>query len=90
MYYEQEERIYGHDEWIHESDVPNIEDTQDYITGLIEAIYVSGNIAKLEHCIEELAHIYDVKYEYREPQIDTKKHPLMQWFVETQNLNRRI
>ena len=47
--------------WVREEDVPSLEDTQDFLGGIIEALQNKDN-NMLTHCLEELCHIYDVEY----------------------------
>ena len=37
--------------------------TQDFLEGIMESMYTTGNIKTLEHCLEELCDIYDVNFE---------------------------
>jgi hypothetical protein len=59
-------------------------DTQDYLQGIVEAIYIDGNTKKLEHCLEELCHIHKVEYTLNELKIAKKPHPILEWYVDMQ------
>jgi len=45
-------------------DMELIDDTQDYLVGVVQALYDEGDTEKLERCIEELCSLY--KIEFRE------------------------
>jgi len=49
--------------WVREEDIPSQEDTRDFIKGVVEALYKTRDTGMLEHCLEELCHLYDVELE---------------------------
>lgn len=36
--------------------------SKDYVLGLVESVYESGDLEKLKHCLEELCFIHDVDF----------------------------
>jgi len=83
--------------YVHEDDLPNFDDTRDFLSGIVESLYKTGNVESLEHCLEELCAQYDVEFEPKVPQLETKnKNRLMHWYlgyqratIENMNSTRR-
>lgn len=69
------------DGYIHESDLPNFDSTRDYLQGIVEAVYKTGDLEMLEHCLEELCGQFELKYEMGELQLAKKKNGLMTWYL---------
>ena len=68
--------------YVKAEDLPNFEDTRDFLLGIQEAIYKTGDIEILEHCLEELCHQYQVEFKPKAPQVETKnKNRLMHWYL---------
>jgi len=77
--YEPDPSDYG---LIREEDVPSLSDTQDFLKGIVEALYTKADVSQLEHCVEELCHLYDVEFEPKAPVIEEKnKNRLMHWYL---------
>ena len=82
--------------WVRKEDIPSAEDTQDFLKGIVEALYKTGNMSDLEHCVEELCGLHDVECEQNSPQVEQKnKNRLMHWCLGYQRAtieltNRRI
>lgn len=68
--------------WVHEDDLPDFDHCKDMLQGCLEALYKSGDVAKLEDCLEELCHQLDVKFELGTPELEkTGRRDLMQWYL---------
>ena len=67
--------------WIHENDVPSIEETSDFLTGLLESVYESGDMSKMEHCLEELCHLYGVEFTPKQKKIQKKTNDQTKWYL---------
>jgi len=68
--------------WVHEDDLPEMAAVEDFLKGIYESLYVTGNVDKLEGCLEELFHQFDMKFELGKVQIEKKKQrDLMQWYL---------
>lgn len=70
-------------------------DTQNYLEGVMESLYESLDINKLEHCLEELCEIYDVKfdpkpikvcYEREQSTTDVTNIPIREWYISSECL----
>jgi hypothetical protein len=71
MIYDDRSYEFVKDDFIHKNDLPT-EKTRDYLEGLKEALYKTGDIKNLEHCLEELCALYEVKFEDKEPIISMR------------------
>lgn len=68
--------------WVQEDSLPNFDDTKDFLKGIVESLYETGNVEQLEHCIEELCFQYDVKFKEKEPKLKNKEEDkLMNWYL---------
>jgi len=68
--------------WVHEDDIPNTDEVQDYLIGMLNALYHDGNVSRLEGCLEELCHLFDVEYKGGDCLLEKKKpRDLMQWYL---------
>lgn len=47
--------------WIHKDDVPDLDHCMDMLKGILEAVYVTGNVEELENCLDELSGQFDLK-----------------------------
>lgn len=71
--------------WVREEELPNFNDTRDYLQGIMEALYKDGNVEKLEDCLEELCGLYDVEFKLGVPQLEKKnENQLMHWYLDYQ------
>jgi len=55
----------------------DIEDVKDFLAGLVEAVYETGDIGSIEGCLEELCHFFDVPFSDKTPKIQTRSSFLM-------------
>lgn len=53
--------------WIHEDDVPDLDHCTDMLKGILEAVYVTGNVEELENCLDELSGQFDLKLPAGDP-----------------------
>lgn len=68
--------------WVREEELPDMTAIQDYLEGIIEALYKTGNVSRIEGCLEELCHIFDISFEPGNLQVEKKKKSdLMQWYL---------
>lgn len=73
------------DGWIHEDDLPNFNDTRDFLVGVIECVYETGDIEKLEGMLDELCYQFGVPMPKTKPIIEMqKKSELMDWYLKFQ------
>ena len=92
------------DSQMYSLDTPNeaFLDTRNYLEGVMECIYDSGDMKKLEHCLEELCSLYDVEFELKPLKVcknnEKREEKIAQWYIttplidvetETENLKRR-
>lgn len=68
--------------WVHKDNLPEMEAVEDFLQGIYEALYINGDVDKLEGCLEELFHQFNMKFELGEVQLVKKKtRDLMQWYL---------
>ena len=48
------------------------EDTQEFIKGIMEAIYDTGKVERLEGCLEELCALHEVEFKPKDLKVETK------------------
>lgn len=53
--------------WVHEDDLPNLDSVEDFLKGVIEAVYVTGNVEELENCLDEICSQFNLKLPAGEP-----------------------
>lgn len=70
--------------YVHESELPNFDLIKDHLTGIIEAVYETGDVAMLESCLDEVCHQFDIKITDKQPKIQKKQIPLMEWYLDVQ------
>lgn len=69
--------------WVREDEQPEKKTCVDMIEGLLEAVYVTGNVESIEFCLEELAYQYGINVPSSLPVIDSKKSkPSLRAWVE--------
>ena len=61
--------------WIHEDDLPNLDSIKDFLTGVLEAVYVTGNVGELENCLDEICSQFDLKLPAGQPVL-SKSRPV--------------
>lgn len=68
--------------WVHQDDLPDTDHCEDMLKGIIEALYVTGDVAALEDCLDELTGQFDMKLPESEPILEKKnKNRLMHWYL---------
>ena len=71
--------------WIREESIPNINETCDFLEGILEALYETGDAFRLEGMVEELCHLYDIAIPNKELKIQGKKdNALMESYLNYQ------
>ena len=53
--------------YIHEDDLPDLDHIKDYLEGVLEAVYVTGDVEVLENCLDEICGQFDLKLPVSEP-----------------------
>lgn len=59
--------------WIHEDDLPDLDGVKDFLTGVLEAVYVTGDVDALENCLDEICSQFDLKLPAGLPVLAKKK-----------------
>ncbi len=67
--YEPTPADYG---WVHEDDLPDLDHAKDMLEGVLEALYVSGDVEKLEDCLDELTGCFELKLPATAPLLEKK------------------
>ena len=69
--------------YIHEDDLPDLDSARDFITGIQECVYQSGDVDKLEGYLEELCAIMDCRFlpQKRDDKPKLRKDDRIQWFL---------
>jgi hypothetical protein len=57
--------------YTHETEMPDLSHARDFMSGVLEALYETGDTSRLEDCLEEVCHILEVKYEAKELKIES-------------------
>ncbi len=60
--------------------VRDMDDLADYMQGVVNALYINGNIEELEHCLEEALHIVGIDMPTTKPFLKTKSDS-MSWHL---------
>jgi len=58
--------------WVHEDDIPDLDHLQDMLEGIVEALYVTGNVEELENCLDEAVHCFGLKLPAGDPIVEAK------------------
>jgi hypothetical protein len=53
--------------WVREEDIPDLDSVKDFLKGVIEAVYVTGNVEELENCLDEICGQFDLKLPAGQP-----------------------
>jgi uncharacterized protein (DUF1499 family) len=74
------------DGYFHKDDLPDFDDCEDFLKGIIEAIYVTGNVDDLENYLDKLSaqfvNQFNIKLPESEPILEKKnKNRLMDWYL---------
>ena len=68
--------------YIHEDNLPDLDSGRDFLVGIQECIYQTGNVEKLENYLEELCLILDCKFlPKKEDKPKIRKDDRMQWYL---------
>jgi len=77
--YEQTPEDYG---YIHQDDLPDLEGMRDWLQGVVEAMYKTGDVMEMERCLDELCHALDVPMVAADPAVEKKnQNRLMHWYL---------
>jgi len=71
--YEVTPEDYG---YTHENDMPDIETAKDYVQGIVESLYETGDVEPLDSMLDELCHALGMKFEHRELKIQQKEEKM--------------
>jgi hypothetical protein len=63
------------DDFIHKNELPT-EQTKDFLEGIKDALYVTGDVESLENCVEELCALYEVKFEDKQLIFEIRRRAL--------------
>lgn len=53
--------------WVHEDDLPDLASVKEFLMGVIEAVYETGDIEDLHFCLEEACGYLDMKVPAKNP-----------------------
>lgn len=67
------------EDYVHVDEMKKYEDAQEWVEEIIECVYQKGDLESLENALEELAHIYGVKFASSSPVIEKKSQKLFAW-----------
>lgn len=81
--------------YLHEDDLPNIDHCKDMLAGILQAIYKTGDIAKLEDCLDELTSQFDMKIPENTPVLEKSgsvrtNRTLDSWVMFNQEYNENL
>ena len=62
------------DDYVHRDDIKCYEGAKEWIEGIIECIYKTGDMEQLEYTLEELAAIWGMSIPPTEPLLQKKSH----------------
>lgn len=83
MEYEEQYYITPEDlGWVSESEMPKVNIVKDYLQGVINAVYKTGNIFELENCLDEICEQFDLKLPQGNPVICRKSNELSNQLFE--------
>jgi len=68
--------------YIHEDDLPNIERLRDLMSGVMEAMYETGDVSMMESCLDEVCGELNLKINPNDPIIEKSGRPsLTSWYL---------
>lgn len=68
--------------YMRKEDVFNFEGARHFLEGIVKAVYETGDVYMLEHCLDELCYIMDVEQSDKDPQIEKKnENRLMHFYL---------
>ena len=73
IFYNNEEDFYKEDEYVHRSLLPDQNLVQEFLTGVLNSVYSSGDTGDLDHCLEELCDILGVEFKKRDCVLEIKQ-----------------
>jgi hypothetical protein len=53
------------------SNLPNLEHARDFMRGVLEAVYETGDTSRLDDCLEEVCHVLDLKFEQKDIKLES-------------------
>ena len=56
--------------WVRVDEIPDLDHMKDFLQGLIEAIYVTGDVDHMETCLEEVASQMGLKLPIGAPKLE--------------------
>lgn len=75
--------------YISEDELPNFDETQQFLSGIQEALYKTGDVETLEHCLEELCAQFKTPFNPGDMKFASQKtRDLQQWFLGYQAASR--
>lgn len=54
-----------------DSDLPDLQHARDFMRGVLEAVYETGDTSRLDDCLEEVCHVLDLKYEQKNIKLES-------------------
>lgn len=77
FYYAEDDRFddmyEGHEDYVHIDSLPDFDHVKDHLEGVLQAMYVTGNVDALERSLEEVLAQFDMEIPRNEPVITKKK-----------------
>lgn len=68
--------------YIHQDALPDVAGMRDWLTGVVEAMYKTGDVMEMERCLDELCHELNVPMIAADPAVETKnKNRKMHWYL---------
>ena len=59
-----------------------IDEVRDFVEGILETVYLTGDVEILEHCLTELCGILEIENTYTEVKLERKdKNRMMHWYL---------
>ena len=68
--------------YIHEDNLPDLESLRDHVKGIMQAMYLTGDVAMMESCLDELCNELDLKINEGDPILEKKgERNMMTWYL---------
>ncbi len=68
--------------YIHEDNLPDLDNLRGHVQGVVDAFYKSGNINDMESGLEEVCAALDMPFAAGAPAVEKRKqNDFMQWFL---------
>ena len=68
-YYDREDLRMLENGWVREDEQPDMNNVKEWVEGVMEAVYKTGDIEDLKFSLEELAHALKVRMPEEEPML---------------------